>query len=412
MKICIIGSYFPPDIGANSTQAWNLSRILSEKGHQVTVVTAFPHYPDGKIPKNYLKRFFVKEYPDRVKVFRVWVPPLVSEGFVKRLVIFASFTVSHFVGLFLVPDYDLIFAVGPWPPSPFTIPAYFHGGLKRKPVVIYQVDSVLDTLLGAEIIKGKTTKALLKIVCTHLERRADGIITYTESLKNLVLERGISKNKIYVIPLPVDTDIFKPLGKNFVSGFPKFKDKFIVMYSGILSPHYDFDSLIEAAHLLRHNDKILFVIRGAGELQRKIQRNIERLQLSNVVLLGRVTNQTSVAELLNAADVLVVPMSNLSVWAEVVIPSKINEYLSCGKPVICCGKGETAKLLNDNKVGITVESENPEQLAQAVLTLFSNDQLRVEMQQNARNFAVKNLSLKGVGERIETAFLKVIKESK
>jgi hypothetical protein len=39
MNICVVGSYFPPDIGANSTQAWNLSSILSKFGHEVMVLT-------------------------------------------------------------------------------------------------------------------------------------------------------------------------------------------------------------------------------------------------------------------------------------------------------------------------------------------------------------------------------------
>ena len=51
MKVLVLAQYFPPDMGGGSTRASNVVNGLLSKGCDVTVVAAFPHYPQGNVPK-------------------------------------------------------------------------------------------------------------------------------------------------------------------------------------------------------------------------------------------------------------------------------------------------------------------------------------------------------------------------
>jgi len=51
LRVLVIAQYFPPDMGGGSTRASNGVKGLLSKGCDVTVVAAFPHYPQGNVPK-------------------------------------------------------------------------------------------------------------------------------------------------------------------------------------------------------------------------------------------------------------------------------------------------------------------------------------------------------------------------
>lgn len=96
MNVLVLAELFPPDMGGGSTRAYNVVKGLVSLGHKVTVVTAFPHYPMGNIPKKYKRRLLNVESFGKARVFRVWVPPLVSRGLARRLVLFLCFCFSFF----------------------------------------------------------------------------------------------------------------------------------------------------------------------------------------------------------------------------------------------------------------------------------------------------------------------------
>jgi glycosyltransferase involved in cell wall biosynthesis len=174
------------------------------------------------------------------------------------------------------------------------------------------------------------------------------------------------------------------------------------MYSGIFSELYDFDTLLESAKFLSKNEKILFVIRGGGELRDYIIRKIEKMKLKNVVVLGRLDSPYELINILNCADIFIVPMKkNIPIWSDIAIPSKIYEFLSCGKPVICCARGATQELIKNTKAGIIIRTGNSQLLSEAILKLFFDRVLRSQLGENARKSALKEFEISKVINRIE-----------
>jgi len=85
LKIVFLTQYFPPEIGAPQARLFELARGLKNKGHEVTIVTAFPNYPGGKILFGYRLKPFMIEEIEGLKVIRTWIYPSHSKSFVKRL---------------------------------------------------------------------------------------------------------------------------------------------------------------------------------------------------------------------------------------------------------------------------------------------------------------------------------------
>src|SRR5665647_476321 len=99
MRVLVLAQYFPPDMGGGATRAYNVAKGLSLVGCDVTVVTAFPHYPTGNIPKKYRRRLLTVENEGNIKVIRTFVLPLASKGYINRLLLFSSFVLSSILAL-------------------------------------------------------------------------------------------------------------------------------------------------------------------------------------------------------------------------------------------------------------------------------------------------------------------------
>ena len=102
MRVLIIAQYFPPDFGGASTRAYNAAMGLNSQGCEVIVVSAFPHYPGGKIPSKYRGKILTKENMDGIELIRTWVPRLPHSSVSKRILIHLSFMFSSLWSLFFV----------------------------------------------------------------------------------------------------------------------------------------------------------------------------------------------------------------------------------------------------------------------------------------------------------------------
>lgn len=405
MDILVISLYFPPDMGGASNRAWNSALGLKGQGHRVKVVAGFPHYPDGNIPKRYRGKAVVKELLNGFEVFRVWVPPLPTEGIVKRFLIYFSFMWSSLFAVFWVGRVDGIFYVSPFT-STFVVPGLFYRVVKGALLILDCGDLWPNSAVDLGFLRSGWLVKVAKFTSYVSYRLADGIAPITNSIKKGILsEYRMPENKVYVVELGVDPNVFKLLPKNLqLIESLGIKDKFIMLYSGVLGPAYDFNVLLNAAKLLNSQEDVLFIIRGDGEYKQWIMEHIEKLELQNIVMLGIVQQASMVVDYLNLADVFLVPMKTVA-ERDTALPSKVYEFLACGKPLICCARGELANLINEHKVGLVVDPGDFEGLTQMILNLRKDNALRKEMGKNARKLVVEHFSQKEVGRKLEKIFL-------
>src|SRR2546425_12402524 len=113
MKLTILSQYYPPEVGAPQARLSELAAAFVRRGHQVTVLTAMPNYPVGRIHEGY-GGLFRREVRDGVQVIRTFIYPTQSAGLIRRLANYFSFVVSSALfGTFLLTPQDYLLVESP-----------------------------------------------------------------------------------------------------------------------------------------------------------------------------------------------------------------------------------------------------------------------------------------------------------
>jgi len=229
----------------------------------------------------------------------------------------------------------------------------------------------------------------------------------TDYLKKRLIEYGIPDRKITKVGLTVDTTLFSPdkpmIDSNAIS-ISSIENRFIVLYSGSFGKMYNFDPLLEAAELLKDYNDIHFVIRGDGDQSQYISKRIKEMDLTNVSLFGPVSNTDNIISFINCASVCIVPIRG-SKNIDMTHPSKMFEFWSCQKPIICSTRGETKNLIDKYNVGIAIPPDDSMAMFKALIYLYNNKNIVKEMGMNARKMVEKEFSY----ARIKKKLIDVIK---
>jgi len=96
-RVTLICSAFPPETGAAPGRMYHMAQLLQQHGFKVTVLTALPNYPAGRVFEDYRKKSVYSEQLDGITVHRTWLIPSNSGMVWKRLLS----SLSYAAGLFL-----------------------------------------------------------------------------------------------------------------------------------------------------------------------------------------------------------------------------------------------------------------------------------------------------------------------
>jgi glycosyltransferase involved in cell wall biosynthesis len=223
-------------------------------------------------------------------------------------------------------------------------------------------------------------------------------------VKTIVNKYSVKREKISIIPVGVDSTEFKYKRK-----ISSKSDPYKIIYAGVLGVGYDFEQVFGAAKILKDGGiNVQFILHGVGECVELIKSRSKELNLTNVILSDRLlSSRKEVACLLNEADALILPLKDYGAPYP-GIPSKLYEYQSVGKPVICCSKGEPAKYVRDTNSGVIVSPENPQELAQAIKYLFANREIGQQMGENGRRFVEREVDIEAIGAKVKVLFARLI----
>jgi glycosyltransferase involved in cell wall biosynthesis len=397
MHILIIAEFFPPDFGGASTRAFNVAKGLSLQGCDVTVVCGFPHYPHGKIPEKYHKKFFVVEKIDNINLIRTWVPSIPHTSNFNRLKSHFGFMFSSFFGSLKVKNFDVIIAMNPNLFSFF--PSLFCHYIRRREIIRNVDDLWPEVFYDLGVVKSNFLKKILDFLALKSYNIPKMIIPVSEGyVPTLINKYNVSKSKISVIEHGVDTKKFFPQKHT--------NSKKIIMYSGAINIGYDFDLVLNCAKYLE-NENIKFIIRGTGDLSELIKKNIQQNSISNVVLDTVLVDSNKLVKILQSADFFILPMSKV-VGIDTGLPTKIFEYQALGKPIICVSDNQAGKYIEKTESGLVTNSRDPKILSELILKLVKDEKLSNTLGQNGLDNVQNNLTLNHIGAR----FLEIIKNLK
>ncbi len=381
-------------MGGGATRAINAAYGLLKAGCKVTVVSAFPHYPTGQILAEYKWKALAVKYSGKLKVIRTYVPPLPSEGIVKRILLFASFMISSLFALPFIRKVKVVWAANPNILSMF--PGFIYHLFHRCPLVQNVDDLWPETLFDLGLNKNSFLARLGTFLAKLAYRVASAITSISPAYIGVITNKyQVNPRKIHVLPAGVDISRFT--AKRRYS--QKTTRKFQVLYIGAFSPAYDFGQVFKAAKILTSITDIEFLIQGGGELTAKLKSKKKRLKLENLRVVEKIVGRDEVAQIIARADIVLLPLCGASA-IELGISSKLYEYQAAGKPIICCSKGEPGRYVTATKSGLVVNPGDYKALAEAVLRLKDNATLRRRLGNNGRKYVERNLSIEIIGEKM------------
>jgi len=386
MRILIVTQYFWPE----NFRINELSAGLVERGHEVTVLTGIPNYPSGKFYEGY--GFFrnLRQNYSGAKVLRIPVIPRGRGGTFRLALNYLSFI---FFAVFLSPlicrgKFDLIF----FSLSPVAegIPAVFLKKLKKASLIFWVQDLWPESLSAAGTFKNSFLHNLIRKIMAVIYSSCDKILVQSRAFVPFVANMGVNKEKILYFPnfaedfyFPINLDAAALERGSLPSGF-------IVMFAGNIGASQDFETIISAAEKLREHKDIYWVILGDGRMRRWVEEEIRCRNLnSQISLLGKYPSE-EMPRYFARADVMLVSLKNEEIF-KYTIPSKIQSYLACAKPVIASLDGEGAKIIEESGAGFSCLPENPDILAQLVLKMYHMEKSkRIAMGLKGREYFESN----------------------
>ncbi len=410
MKILYLSQYFPPEIGATQTRAYEMAVNFVKLGHKVTVMTETPNHPLGIIFDGYKNKLRFIEYIDGIEVIRSWVYTNPIKRFYSRILFYTSYMITTILNsIFLRNKYDIVFATSP--PLFVGLAGFIISRIKKIPFIL----EVRDLWPESAVVLGELRNPyFIKIsiaIAELLYKKAEKIVAVTMGIYNHLLNKSyISNKKLYFIPNGANIELYKP-GKKDVELLNSLGIKnshFLVLYTGVHGLIHGLEAIIKAADILKNN-KVDFVFIGDGVKKKGIIRLAKNYFLKNVTFLNSIPENLLVKYIQSCdAGIATTIKSEL---CKGTLPVKMFSYMACAKPVILGVDGEARRIIENANAGLYVEPENPKDIAKAILTLKENPDLCKTMGENGRIYVEKYHSRSKLARKLERCFLSVIKPS-
>jgi len=409
MKILYISQYFYPEMGAAAARVFEISRYWAALGHEVTVLTCFPNYPDGNIYGGYLgkhRRLYLTENIDGVNVVRLVTYPTHLRSSARRGLNYLSSLVTSSIAVPFLKKNDVV--IGTSPPLFMGLPALFYSRLRGIPFV-FEVRDLWPEVISAVGVgeKGSLTYKIFDRTASLLYDKSDLVVALTESFRETMInDRGVPAGKIAVIENAVDTDFFKPrpLEPGEINGLG-LKGKFVVSYVGTIGFTHGVGVALKAAEELRTAiPELVFLFVGDGSDKERLLKIKEEKKLDNVIFTGKQPKE-KIPEFLNASAVSLVLSTDEPLFRKTIF-AKVFEPMACGNPVVIGAEGETRKIVERARSGIGFEPGSVKGLVDAVTTLYENPGMREEFGRNGRKFVEEEFSR----EKKAADYLKALEE--
>lgn len=379
MRFLVVTQVFWPE----NFRINDLVAELVARGHDVTVLTGLPNYPEGNVFPDF------RSDPSRFSSYGgaeiVRIPILVrGRNRVRLLLNYLSYALSaSIVGAWKLRkrSFDLIFV---YEPSPVTvaIPAIVLRRLKRAPLVLWVLDLWPETLHAIGVVRSTALLNAIGKLVSFIYARCDLILAQSRSFVPQIAKYCRPHKRIAYFPSWAET-LFESKRTVPALEVPAAPSTFNVMFAGNIGEAQDFPAVIAAADILKQNVRIRWLIVGDGRMASWVQKEIARRNLaSSVLMLGRFPVER-MPSFYQHADALLVSLKDEPIFA-LTIPGKLQSYLAAGIPIIAMLNGEGADVVERSGAGVTCPAGDYRGLAAAVqrLALMSAEE-RQEMGRKA-----------------------------
>lgn len=398
MDVLYLSQYFHPEQFLNN----HVAKALASAGHRVDVVCCVPNYPAGQFFPGFSNRRRREEMWQGVRVHRVFTVARGRSAF--RLVVnYLTYPVAASWRLFrLRPRRGMISFVSMPSPLLQALAGIFAKKLWKIPTVYWVQDIWPDSAIITLRIRNRFAVRVLKAICGWIYRQADLVMVQSDGFHGKIAEFGVPADRIVTLP-NCAPDAFAPIEPAAIPARIRSmvpQDRRTIMFAGNIGESQDFDTIIAAAASLPMTSDVLIVVVGSGRDEERVKAKIEREGLGGRFLfLGRHPEEDMPA-FFACADAMLVSLRDEPIFA-LTVPSKVQAYMACGKPILASLKGEGAAVVTAAQAGIVVPPSTPAALGAAMGRIAADPggELAV-MGRHARLAYEERFSLEAVTRRL------------
>ena len=381
---------------------------LVRRGHQVTVLTGIPNYPDGKVFQQFRDDpAYFSKYAG-ADIVRVPMMPR-GQGGLRLMLNYFSYAVSaSVIGAWKLRGrkFDAIFTCQL---SPVTVgfPAIVMRAIKRAPMAFWILDLWPDTLQAIGVVRSPVLLRAVGKMVSFIYRRCDLILAQSKSFIPQIQRYARSDQKIFYFPSWAE-QVYSNSAATPADEVPLQPGSFNVMFAGNLGEAQDFPAILDAAECLRSHGHIRWLIVGDGRMGGWIADEIKRRGLQDhVLMLGRYPMER-MPSFFKHAQALLVSLKDEPIFS-MTIPGKLQAYLATGVPVVAMLNGEGAAVVQGSKSGLTCAAGDRQGLAAAVLALSEmTSSERAEMGKNGLHVSAREFDRDTLIDRLE-GWLEILK---
>ena len=378
MKILVVCQYYYPA----PFRVTDICEELVKRGHEVSVITGEPNYPEGEIYSGYEKHNHINEVINGVNVHRCRIIPR-KTGVLYRFLNYYSFAVSSLAyvlsGKCKAKDgrpFDIVFVNQLSP----VMMAYAGIAYKKKykvPLVLYCLDLWPESLLAGGIKRKSFIYKVFHILSKRIYREADRICVSSQMFSDYMSDEfGIIKSNVEYLPQYAE-DLF-----GFIKSSKNESGIYNLTFAGNTGSMQSVDTILKAAEMLL-DEPIVFNIVGSGSELDSLMAFAKDHKLSNVIFHGR-QPISSMPRYYEKSDALLVTLKADPIIS-MTLPGKVQSYMAAEKPIIGAIDGETANVIRSAKCGYVGNSEDVNSLVYNIKLFIKNDNKEI-LGKNARKY--------------------------
>lgn len=353
MRVLVVTQYFWPE----NFLINDLCSELVKRGHEVTVLTGKPNYPSGVVFDEYINNPTQFEHYAGCNVVRV---PMVARGKGRATQLILNYFTYAFsatlIGAWKLrkKQFDVIFV---FEPSPIMVglPAIFLKKLKKVPIVFWVQDLWPETLEAIGVVTSQWLLDLVGKLVSFIYNGSDLILGQSKPFLHGIRLYSNDATKIKYFPNWSEGSLNNSVVSS-VEAITKHEGFLKILFAGNVGDAQDFPAILKSVEKIKKNQiKAKFFIVGDGRSFERVKSEIIKKNLQDYIyLLGRYPPDKMLA-FYNSVDVLLVTLKESPVFA-MTIPSKVQSYMTAGKPILTMLTGEGSRIIEESNCGLIAKS--------------------------------------------------------
>lgn len=367
----------------------SLATYLANQGNKVIVLTSSHN------------KMNEKEFDRKYKMYYSYSTKKIKKNNIKRFINNIIFGITSFFKSFIIGNIDLVVTTSP--PPLISIFGYLIAKTKRARLVYDVRDIWPDVAIEMEsFTKDSIYYKVFRFIANFMYKKSDCITTVTPGKVEKIKKYVLDKEKVKYIPNGLDDNFINFEIDNELVERYNLNNNFTIVYIGNVGLAQNLDALVELAENYKENKEIQFLVFGEGADKQKIQERINKLNLNNIKLEGKI-DYCKVYTILRYSKISFIPLKNNKMTDS--IPTKIFDAFGAGCPILLLAKGDSCEVLKETGLGESVE--NIESLKETLDYMMENYKKYEEKKKFAIKYVKDKYSRRKIAEKFEQEVIKV-----